>query len=235
MTKKVIVTGASRGIGFELVKQYAEAGHEVLAISRNGDKLEHLKKLCLALNPKAIVHTVSFDLAEDNLNSNLLPYISMCFKHVDVLINNAGALVAKPFVEISTEELQRVYSVNVLSVFKLTQLLVPLFSSKAHIVNISSVGGIQGSVKFAGLTAYSSSKAALLSLTECLAEEYKETDWAFNCLALGAVQTEMLEEAFPGYQAPTLAVEMASYIYDFSLNGNKFYKGKVLNVSKSTP
>jgi len=235
MTKKVIVTGASRGIGFELVKQYAIAGHEVLAISRNSDKLEYLKSECLKLNANAIVHPFSFDLADGNFNSTLLPYISKSFKQVDVLINNAGALVAKPFTEISKEELLRVYSVNVLSVFKLTQLLLPLFSSNAHIVNISSVGGIQGSVKFSGLTAYSSSKAALISLTECLAEEYKETDLAFNCLALGAVQTEMLEEAFPGYQAPTTAVDMATYIFDFSLNGSKFYKGKVLNVSKSTP
>ena len=235
MAKKVIVTGASRGIGFELVKQYALAGHEVLAISRNSDRLEYLKKECLKLNSNAIVHTISFDLAEGNFNSTLLPYIIKSFKQVDVLINNAGALIAKPFTEINAEELQRIYSVNVLSVFKLTQLLIPLFSSNAHIVNISSVGGIQGSVKFAGLAAYSSSKAALISLTECLAEEYKETDLAFNCLALGAVQTEMLEEAFPGYQAPTSAVNMAAYIFDFSLNGSKFYKGKVLNVSKSTP
>ncbi len=235
MAKKVIVTGASRGIGFELVKQYALAGHEVLAISRNSDRLEYLKKECLKLNSNAIVHTISFDLAEGNFNSTLLPYIIKSFKQVDVLINNAGALIAKPFTEINAEELQRIYSVNVLSVFKLTQLLIPLFSSNAHIVNISSVGGIQGSVKFAGLAAYSSSKAALISLTECLAEEYKETDLAFNCLALGAVQTEMLEEAFPGYQAPTSAVNMAAYIFDFSLNGSEFYKGKVLNVSKSTP
>ena len=235
MTKKVIVTGASRGIGFELVKQYALAGHEVLAISRNSDKLEHLKCECLKLNPNAIVHTISFDLAAGNFYSTLLPYISKSFSHVDVLINNAGSLVAKPFAEISAEELLRVYNVNVLSVFKLTQSLLPIFSSNAHIVNISSVGGIQGSVKFSGLTAYSSSKAALISLTECLAEEYKETDLAFNCLALGAVQTEMLAEAFPGYQAPTTAVDMATYIYDFSLKGSKFYKGKVLNVSKSTP
>tara|TARA_B100000795_G_scaffold205375_1_gene158904 strand:- start:438 stop:1145 length:708 start_codon:yes stop_codon:yes gene_type:complete len=235
MAKKVIVTGASRGIGFELVKQYALAGHEVLAISRNSDRLEYLKKECLKLNSNAIVHTISFDLAEGNFNSTLLPYIIKSFKQVDVLINNAGALIAKPFTEINAEELQRIYSVNVLSVFKLTQLLIPLFSSNAHIVNISSVGGIQGSVKFAGLSAYSSSKAALISLTECLAEEYKETDLAFNCLALGAVQTEMLEEAFPGYQAPTSAVNMAAYIFDFSLNGSEFYKGKVLNVSKSTP
>jgi len=235
MVKKVIVTGASRGIGFELVKQYAEAGHEVIAISRNTDKLERLKEECLGLNPQALVHTISFDLAEGDFNTQLMPSINKYFQQVDVLVNNAGALVAKPFVEINAEELQRIYSVNVLSVFKLTQILMPKFSDSAHILNVSSVGGVQGSVKFAGLTAYSSSKAALIGLTECLAEEYKETDLSFNCLALGAVQTEMLEEAFPGYQAPTTAKDMAAYILDFSLNGYKFYKGKILTVSKSTP
>ena len=235
MAKKVIVTGASRGIGFELVKQYAEAGHEVLAISRNADRLEHLKKECLSLNPQASVHVIPFDLAKGDFETQLMPYINKCFQQVDVLINNAGALIAKPFAEISAEELERVYNVNVLSVFKLIQLLLPKFSDQAHILNISSVGGVQGSVKFSGLTAYSSSKAALVGLTECLAEEYKETGLSFNCLALGAVQTEMLEEAFPGYQAPTTAKDMASYIFDFSINGPEFYKGKILNVSKSTP
>ena len=235
MAKKVIVTGASRGIGFELVQKYAEAGHEVIALSRNSDRLEQLKEACLQLNPKAQVHILPFDLAEGDIAAQLMPFIESCFQHVDILINNAGALVAKPFTEISAEELERIYHVNVLSVFKLTQELIPKFSDRAHIVNISSVGGVQGSVKFSGLSAYSSSKAALVALTECLAEEYKETDLAFNCLALGAVQTEMLEEAFPGYQAPTSANDMAAYIFDFSINGQNFYKGKVLNVSKSTP
>lgn len=235
MAKKVIVTGASRGIGFELVQKYAEAGHEVIALSRNSDRLEQLKEACLQLNPKAQVHILSFDLAKEDIAAQLMPFIESCFQHVDILINNAGALIAKPFTEISAEELERIYHVNVLSVFKLTQELIPKFSNNAHVVNISSVGGIQGSVKFSGLSAYSSSKAALVALTECLAEEYKETDLAFNCLALGAVQTEMLEEAFPGYQAPTSAKDMAAYIFDFSINGSNFYRGKVLNVSMSTP
>lgn len=235
MAKNVIVTGSSRGIGFKLVQQYAEAGHEVIAISRNSDRLEELKEACLQLNSQAQVHILSFDLAKGDIAAQLVPFIESCFQHVDILINNAGALVAKPFTEINSEELERIYHVNVLSVFKLTQELIPKFSNNAHIVNISSVGGIQGSVKFSGLSAYSSSKAALLALTECLAEEYKETDLTFNCLALGAVQTEMLEEAFPGYQAPTSANDMATYIFDFSINGQNFYKGKVLNISKSTP
>ena len=97
------------------------------------------------------------------------------------------------------------------------------------------MGGVQGSMKFPGLAAYSSSKAAVITLTELLAEEYKESGVSFNVLALGAVQTEMLEEAFPGYKAPTSALEMAEYIHDFSLNGNKFYNGKLLQVSNTTP
>ena len=205
------------------------------SITVNLGKNEHYSSDYLKLNPKAQVHILSFDLAKEDMAVQLMPFIESCFQHVDILINNAGALVAKPFTEISAEELERMYHVNVLSVFKLTQELIPKFSNNAHIVNISSVGGVQGSVKFSGLSAYSSSKAALVALTECLAEEYKETDLAFNCLALGAVQTEMLEEAFPGYQAPTSANDMAAYIFDFSINGQNFYKGKVLNVSKSIP
>jgi NAD(P)-dependent dehydrogenase (short-subunit alcohol dehydrogenase family) len=90
-------------------------------------------------------------------------------------------------------------------------------------------------MKFAGLSAYSSSKGAVITLSELLAEEYKDREIAFNVLALGSVQTEMLEEAFPGYKAPLTAIEMANYIFDFTLTGNKYYNGKVLQVSSSTP
>ena len=102
-------------------------------------------------------------------------------------------------------------------------------------VNISSMGGVQGSVKFPGLSAYSSSKGGLITLTELLAEEFKESGPAFNVIALGAVQTEMLEEAFPGYQAPISAGQMASYILEFALTGQKFYNGKVLPIASTTP
>lgn len=235
MGKNVIVTGASRGIGFELVKQYVMAGYHVLALSRNSDRLDLLKKECAALNSEVSVHVLPFDLADGDFESELIPFVESCFKQVDILVNNAGALVVKPFTEILPEDLDRMYRVNLIAVFRITQLLMPKFSDYAHILNVSSVGGVQGSVKFPGLSAYSSSKAALVGLTECLAEEYKETSLAFNCLALGAVQTEMLEEAFPGYEAPTSAKDMASYIFDFSIKGPEFYKGKVLSVSKSTP
>ena len=137
--------------------------------------------------------------------------------------------------EISSSEFEAVFKVNVFAVASLTRLMLPLMNPKGHVLNITSVGGVQGSVKFPGLSAYSSSNGALIILTELLAEEFKESGPSFNALALGAVQTEMLEEAFPGYQAPVTAAQMADYIIDFALKGHQFYNGKVLPISSSTP
>ena len=156
-------------------------------------------------------------------------------KNVDVLINNAGAILNKSFAEGSLAEFKAIYDTNVFGVAGLIQKLLPVMNSNSHVVNISSMGGVQGSMKFPGLSAYSSSKGALITLTEMLAEEYKENGPSFNVLALGAVQTEMLEEAFPGYKAPVSAKEMAKYIVDFSLTAQKYYNGKLLQVSNSTP
>jgi len=82
---------------------------------------------------------------------------------------------------------------------------------------------------------YAASKGALAILTECMAEELKGRNIKANCLALGAVQTEMLAEAFPGYEAPVKPNEMASFIKNFALNGHHVYNGKILPVSLSTP
>jgi NAD(P)-dependent dehydrogenase (short-subunit alcohol dehydrogenase family) len=224
--KNIIITGTSRGIGFELALQFANAGHQVLAISRKTPKelIEHSNITCL-----------SVDLSEESGLNVIKEFITHTWKNVDVLIHNAGSLVLKPFLQLSQADFEMVYKVNVFAVANLTQVCLPFMQKGSHVVTISSMGGVQGSSKFAGLAAYSSSKGAVITLSELLAEEYKEEGISFNVLALGAVQTEMLQEAFPGYQAPLSAKEMADYIYDFSLNGNKYYNGKVLQVSSSTP
>ncbi|MCJ7756917.1 MAG: SDR family oxidoreductase, partial [Gillisia sp.] len=181
------------------------------------------------------VHSISCDITREDSLEKAVAYIRSEWKNVDILVNNAGAILNKPFLKSSVEEFKNIYNTNVFGVVGIIQKILPLMPASGHVVNISSMGGVQGSVKFAGLSAYSSSKGALITLTELLAEEYKENGPSFNVLALGAVQTEMLEKAFPGLKAPLSAIEMAEYIVDFSLNGQKYYNGKLLQVSNSTP
>ena len=225
--KNVIITGSSRGIGFELVNLFNQNNYNVIALSRNISSISKLN-----LNN---VTTFSTDLSDSNSINKAVSFIKNKFNSVDILINNAGKLINKSFVETTKEDFISVYSVNVFGVAELVRLLLPSFSNTSHIINISSIGGIAGSSKFPGLSAYSSSKAALNVLTEMLYEEFKTSGPIINTLALGAVQTEMLEEAFPGYKAPLSSTEMANYIYDFSVNGHKYYNGKILPVSISNP
>ncbi len=230
----VVVTGASKGIGFELVKKMsAIKGCMVIAISRN---IQTLTTLQSGKNGHAIL-PIKADITKEKDLKKVLQTILKINLPLDVLVNNAGMIVNKAFEKISTKELQGVYDTNVLAPFKLIQLLLPALkkSKKAHVVNISSMGGFQGSAKFSGLSAYSSSKSALSGLTECLAEELKGFKISVNCLAIGAVQTEMLGKAFPGYKAPLMPSEMAEYICDFALQGHRYFNGKIIPVSSSTP
>jgi 3-oxoacyl-[acyl-carrier protein] reductase len=225
MSKTIVITGAGRGIGYALVQLAARQGYHVFALSRN----------IKAIEPSDSVHPLSIDITDTNALETFASQLEKEGTVVDILINNAGAFLNKPFAETSKEAFEAIYQVNVFGLASITRLLLPLISQKGHVVNISSMGGVEGSAKFPGLAAYSSSKGAVSILTELLAEEYKETGPVFNALALGAVQTEMLEEAFPGFKAPLTPEEMAVYILDFALNGNRFYNGKVLPVSSSTP
>lgn len=228
-SKRIVVTGASRGIGLELVKQLADEGHEVLALSRDITGLNFLTSNLKSLIP------FKTEITTDNGLDEVVEYIKEKWGRVDAIVHNAGTLIHKPFKETSTSDFIKIYQVNVFAVAELTRRLDPFLIEGSHVVALSSMGGIQGSMKFAGLSAYSSSKGAVITLMELLAEEYKDRGISFNALALGAVQTEMLAEAFPDYQAPTSAASMASYIKDFTLNGNKVFNGKVLQVSNSTP
>ena len=225
MSKTIIVTGASRGIGHEIVKIAEKKGHRVYSISRN----------IKALKDYSFKYPRQVDLAnEDSIDKFSLEVKNDGVK-VDALINNAGAFLNKPFEKISKKEFEYIFQVNVFGLSSITRKVLPIIDSKGHIVNITSMGGINGAAKFTGLSAYSSSKGAVNILTELLAEEYKEKGPSFNALAFGAVQTEMLEEAFPGLKAPISAKEIADFVLDFALTGHKYFNGKILPVSSSTP
>ncbi|EGV44615.1 SDR family oxidoreductase [Bizionia argentinensis JUB59] len=227
MSKNVIITGTSRGIGFELVKQFSEQGYQVLALSRNSKPVKDLQL--------QNVTAFAFDLSKKSDFNKVEAFMKKEWSQVDILINNAGAIVNKPFAETTLDDFEYVYRTNVFGVAEMTRVILPFMKSESHVLTISSMGGVQGSMKFPGLSAYSSSKGAVITLTELLAEEYKDSGICFNVLALGAVQTEMLEEAFPGFKVPTTPESMANYILDFAETGRKYYNGKLLQVSNSTP
>lgn len=226
MSKTIVVLGASQGIGAALVNVFAaNSSNQVYALSRQLDKMQQQFQ-------QANVYPLQLDLltdVHDQIAALALP------DKIDIVINNAGLLINKPFETITHQDFHNSYQVNVIGIMEATQALLPKLSTGSHIVNISSMGGFQGSLKFAGLAAYSTAKAALCSFTEMFAEEYKESGIHMNCLCLGAVQTEMLAQAFPGYQAPTTPEEMAKYIANFAEHSGQLLNGKIIPVSASNP
>ncbi len=233
----IIITGASSGIGFEAVLDLtANKENNVIAIARSADKLRKLHEIASSLNHDGgKLYPAQFDIVYDNYTDSLIPFIQSKFKEVDILVNNAGQLINRPFLETTTEDFATMLQANLLGHVNMIKHIVPLLKNGGHIVNVSSMGGFQGASKFPGLSAYSASKGALATLTECLAEELKEKGIKVNCLALGSSQTEMFETAFPGVEAGTLAFEMGRYLAEFAQNGHKYYNGKILPVSNTTP
>jgi len=231
----IVLTGASSGIGFEAALELTlTTANKVVCIARSADKLRKLLEIARGINPDCVLFPVEFDIVNDNYTA-LIPFLQERLGSVDILINNAGALVNKPFLETTPEDMYQMFESNVMGHFNMIRHVLPLMGPGGHIVNIGSMGGFQGSVKFPGLSAYSSSKSALHTLTECLAYELAETGIKVNCLALGSAQTEMLEQAFPGYESPVPAFEMGKYVADFARTGHRFFNGKTLPVAVTTP
>ncbi|MFV0304066.1 MAG: SDR family NAD(P)-dependent oxidoreductase [Moheibacter sp.] len=230
MNKNIIITGASRGIGYELAKIHLQNGNNVLAISRNEQKLRELAQFA----DKSQYKYIAIDLSNYKELDKCLDEISD-WQNIDILYNNAGYLVNKPFAELTETDIDTSLAVNYKAPLRLIQLFLYKMNANTHIVNITTMGAIQGSMKFPGLAAYSSSKTGIITLTELLAEEFNESQPKINNIALGAVQTEMLEEAFPGYKAPITAKEISEYLYKFGIEGHHYQNGKTIQLSTSTP
>lgn len=222
--KTIVVTGTSSGIGNEICIQAAKLNYKVISISRNIEPLKGING----------IDSYKVDITDKKSIKNFIDDLRNRDLKIDILINNAGQLSNELFGETSYESFKQTFDVNVFGLAEITRSLIPFINKSGHVINISSIGGVNGSKKFPGLSVYSSSKAAVIALTEVLAEEYSEGP-SFNVLALGAVQTKMLKEAFPDYEAQTKPGEMAKYIIDFAINGNNLFNGKLISVSNSNP
>jgi short-subunit dehydrogenase len=227
----IIVNGGTRGIGKEVVIILAQNPDNMIVVTgRNEIALNDLSSKYNNVIP------VHLDMLHfDKQINSFVAAVSVHFTRVDILINNAGFLIAKDFLEMDNDEARTIMETNFFGPASVIRVLIPMMVPGSHIVNIASMGGFQGSAKYKGLSYYSASKAALVCLTECLANEIDGSGISVNCLALGAVQTEMFDEAFPGYKAPLDAKQMAEYISWFALNGQKFFNGKILPVAIGNP
>ena len=234
----VLITGASRGMGAEVAFELAKAQHTLILVSRSQKRIEQVATRCNEIAGSDLAVPLLFDINDlADIEGDFVNLLKAHTNSIDTLINNAGFLVNKPFEEITQPEIHAMISANVLAPANLIRLVLPFLKNarSPHVVNITSMAGFQGSSKFRGLSWYSATKAALGSLTECLAEEYADAGICFNGLAPGAVQTEMLNEAFPGFRAPISPAGMAEFIAWFALNGQKFFNGKHLPVALQTP
>ena len=229
----IIVNGGTRGIGKEIVLILAEnKSNRILVTGRNKSALKRLTSQAGSGN----IITFGIDLTiYDGVERSFREAIASHFETIDILINTAGLLITKDFMEFTSNEARQIMEANFFGPAGVIRTIKPLMTKNSHIVNIASMGGYQGSSKYSGLSYYSASKAALACLSECLAVEFREAGIIVNCLALGSVQTEMFEEAFPGSRAPVTAREMAELIVDFSIKGRKFYNGRVIPVAFSNP
>lgn len=229
----VVVSGANKGIGWAVVQQLLadpSAQHTILAVARHVAPLQQLARHY----PQQVL-PICLDLAQPHANLGALGSAASSYGGVDVLLNNAGVLVKKPFEQLNYADWQHSFEVNVGGAVRLIQYLLPYCNKPAHIVNIGSMGGVQGTSKFAGMAAYGATKAALANLTEVLSVELADRRIAVNCLALGAVATDMLQTAFEGYEGGANVTQTAQFIAHFALNGHHLFNGKILPVSYSTP
>jgi short-subunit dehydrogenase len=227
----IILNGGTRGIGRETAIYLSrDQQNRILVTGRNTSALRELE------NNYENIRSLTIDFSDPGqIAGKLLNEFTEGSSSLDILINMAGLMIPKEFMEITEAEARMMVETNFIGPATAIRILKPFMKEGSHIINISSMGGFQGSSKYKGLAWYSASKAAIACLTECLAEEFRESGIKVNCLALGSVQTEMLNEAFPGYRAPVSAAEMGEFVAEFALKGHRVFNGKILPVAVTNP
>jgi 3-oxoacyl-[acyl-carrier protein] reductase len=189
MRKNVLITGGSGGIGSAVARTFAQNGYNV-GIVYNSDK-ESAEKLCAELtSAEAVCEIFKCDVASRCEVEKLFCDFHEKIGKVDVLINNSGIAQQKLFLDITPEEWQRIFDINVTGVFNMCQLALSdmLEKKQGSIVNVSSIWGVKGASCEAH---YSATKAAVISLTESLAKEYGPSGIRVNCVAPGVIDTKM--------------------------------------------
>jgi NAD(P)-dependent dehydrogenase (short-subunit alcohol dehydrogenase family) len=198
--RTAIVTGASRGIGRAIALRFAGEAARVGLIARDADALAEAARACTAAGAGAVAVAVA-DVADPAAVARAAETLRAALGPADVIVNNAGAVLRKPALEITDAEWRRVLAVNLDGTFHVTRAFgADLRARRGRIINIASIAGRQGTPL---LSAYCAAKHAVVGFTRALAEELRAAGVAVNAICPGSVDTDMLREGLPG-EAPNM-------------------------------
>ncbi len=195
MAKTVIVTGASRGIGKEIAKVFAENGYNVLINYNKSNNMANVT--CKKLQEKGYnVKSYKADVSNRKEVTDMVEYCLKEFKTIDVVINNAGITNTNLFTDISIDSWNEIMNINVNGTFNVIQEVLKQYmisSKNGTIINISSIDGMVGA---SCEVAYSTSKSAVIGMTKALAKELAMSNITVNAIAPGAISTDMLSDNY---------------------------------------
>jgi len=186
--KKVLVTGASGGIGKAIAIELSSSGADLCLTGRNKSELENLQKI-IGGNCQIIIS----DLSNSQGISNLADQAQDIMGQIDILVNNAGITKDNLFMRMSEDDWNEVININLNSIFKLTKQLIKGMIKRRYgrIINITSVIGVAGG---AGQSNYSASKAGIIAMSKSLAQEVGSRSVTVNSIAPGFIETNMTAE-----------------------------------------
>ena len=234
MTPRVAcITGGGSGIGYATAEHLLQHGCSVVICGRRATVIQTAIETLSNQYPDATISGIAADVGTPTGVACLFEHIRERHNRLDYLVNNASTLAVDAFESISIETAQTLINTNIMSALLCSQAAIPLLkdSSNACIVNISSMGGIQGSVKFPGLSLYTMTKGAIISLTEALAVELKPQGIRVNALAPGAVDTDMLKQAGPHLRTETTPNDVApSIVFLLTAGPTSGLSGTILEV-----
>lgn len=212
----VLITGGGSGIGAACAAEFFRRGRSVVLTGRTAARLEETAR---ALGAADRVLALPGDAGDETFARRAFAAARRRFGTVDVLVNNAAFLVKKSFVDTTAAEWDAVMRTNLRGPFLFSREL--LRAPGRVIVNIGSLGGVQGTEKFPGLSAYTASKSGLTGLTAALAVEARPLGVSVFCVAPGAVDTAMLRKAAPGLKAGAAPSDIARVVADLAESGSR--------------
>ena len=185
--KKILITGASGGIGNSLVKKFYNLDNKIIATGTNVEKLSNLKKTFPNIN------TEIFRLEEHEKIENFIDSIDKKLDGIDILINNAGITLDNLSIRLTEENWKKVLDINLTSTFLMCKFAIKKMLRKKYgkIINITSIVGHTGNI---GQANYSASKAGIIAFSKSLALEYAKKNININCVSPGFIQTEMTDK-----------------------------------------